>query len=94
MKSFPKGLDVGTAKSEGLRELFDIPSSELPLKTNTPPKLIEPFTMIETVEKAFILTRKRRISSIYREVHDRRMIGKSGRTLRFARGITYLPLTY
>lgn len=65
-------------RSEALRELFDIGDGELPLKTNTPPRMVPTFTLMETSELALDLTRTDPLTKCYRDVHDVRMIGKGG----------------
>ena len=82
-------------RSEAISELFDITKSELPLKCETPPGLLEAFAMMETVEYALTipdikvtdtreeiikkLSSKRDLSEYYREKRDRRSVSKSRR---------------
>jgi len=78
---FPQSGEPESYRSEAIRELIEIKDGELPLKTETPPRLVVPFTLLETVEKGMVLRKKgepvRRLSEIYREAFDRRMISKS-----------------
>jgi len=68
-------------RSEGIKELFVIRDGELPMKTETPPRKVDPFVMMEVVEYAISLPKKngkrRLLSQVYREAHDIRMISKS-----------------
>lgn len=85
-KKFPGGEEGHKIRSEGIRELFIIRPGELPMKTETPPRKVDPFVMMEVVEHAFNLPDtdggKRRgkpilLSKVYRDKHDIRMISKS-----------------
>ena len=84
-KKFPKDLteEEDRIRSEGIRELFLIRPGELPMKTETPPGKVDPFTMMEVVEYAFSLSynkpgkRRMLLSEVYRLKHDIRMISKS-----------------
>lgn len=66
-------------RSEALTELFEIGPEELPLKTNTPPRLVTVFAIQETVEAAMSENRTEPLSKIYRNAHARWRIGMSGR---------------
>ena len=67
-------------RSERIRELFLIRPGELPMKTETPPNKVDPFTLMEVVEYALSeKSEEERItlSAYYRLRHDIRMISKS-----------------
>jgi hypothetical protein len=66
-------------RSEVVRELFEITEEELPMKTNTPGKVLIPMVNMETIEQACDPNRKKPLSRLWRENHDRRMISRGGK---------------
>jgi len=65
------------ARSEAIRELLNVDEDELPIKTETSPRMVITFAILKTVQEGLILGRKRRLSEIYQVELDKRMISKS-----------------
>jgi len=78
-KDFPPGFgqEQVQRKSEAARELFQISEEDLPVKTETPGRLVYPFAMMATAEDAIDVNRRQRLSYRFRMHHDRRMISKN-----------------
>lgn len=67
--------DYKKQKSEGIRELFDISNpDDLVTKTETPGSMIIPMVMVEVSNEAINLTRTKRLSQIFMDRFDKRMV--------------------
>ena len=77
-KEFPKDLAGSTQqRNASMKELFDISEEELPMKTETPSRLVWIFSTMATMEDAIDLERTERLTARFRHHHDIRMISKN-----------------